>query len=337
VDRSRDLGASGKLYQSKADRAELLARVAELYYLDGRDQRSIASEMSTSRSNVSRLLTEARQRGIVEIRIHKALGRAHTIEDELVDAFDLLEARVLASRPDVGPDDALQRVGELAAAFLMEHITDGLTIGLSWGTSLAAMVDATRPGRSYEVEIVQILGGLSSVSVSLSGHELGRSLADRLGGTFNYLHAPAIVDSVELRNSLLRQPGIASVLKRAERADLAFVGIGSLGEGSSRALFSEAGLSKSEQRQLKSSGAVGDICARLFSIDGVPCEVSVNHRVIGVHLKDLPKIASVVGVAKGFEKAPGILGAVRGRFVNVLVTDESTAAEVIRLNEKTGT
>jgi DNA-binding transcriptional regulator LsrR (DeoR family) len=312
-------------------RAELLAQVAELYYLRGRDQSAIAEEVGTSRSNVSRLLTEARRKGIVEIRIHRPLGRARTLEDDLTARFRLKDARVLATAPRTTAHESLRRVGALAAGYLSDNLRDGLMIGLSWGTLLEAMVEAVFPPRAYEVEVIQLLGGLSWVSPALSGHELGRDLADRLGGRFSYLHAPAIVESPEVRNALLRQQGIAEVLRRGERSDIAFVGVGSLGVGSSAELFSEAGVTGAERKEMKASGAVGDVCARLFTITGERCDVEVDRRVVGIELEGLRSIPRVVGVARGLEKGPGILGALRGGFVNVLITDEPAAIEVMRL------
>ncbi|MDQ3767158.1 MAG: sugar-binding transcriptional regulator [Actinomycetota bacterium] len=317
------------------ERAELLAEVGELYYLHGRDQSSIAEEVGTSRSNVSRLLTEARRRGIVDIRINHPLGRALELERRLETEFGLEEARVLAARPGKVTRgrregrDTLNRVGRLGAVYLLEVLADGRTIGVSWGTSLEALVNAVAPTRPHAVEVVQLLGGLSWVSQSLSGHELGRRLADRLGGRFAYLHAPAIVDSTEARDLLLRQEGIADVLAKGRGADLALLGIGSLGTGSSRALFSRPELTSAERREIRSGGAVGDICARLFDRDGRPCEVAANRHVVGLDLADLEAIARRIGVACGLEKVAGITGALRGRLVNVLITDEATAAQVL--------
>jgi len=321
--------------RSEHERAELLAEVGELYYLHGRDQSSIAEEVGTSRSNVSRLLTEARRRGIVDIRINHPLGRALELERRLTTEFGLDEARVLAARPRGASGgggearDSLTRVGRLGAGYLLEVLSDGRTIGVSWGTSLEALVNAVAPTRAHAVEVVQLLGGLSWVSQSLSGHELGRRLADRLGGRFAYLHAPAIIDSTEARDLLLRQEGIADVLAKGRRADLALLGIGSLGTGSSRALFSRPELSSAERREIRSGGAVGDICARLFDRDGRACDVAANRHVVGLELHELKAIPRRVGVARGVEKVAGITGALRGRLVNVLITDEATAAKVL--------
>lgn len=191
-----------------------------------------------------------------------------------------------------------------------------------------------RSAHTYKIDVVQILGGLSSVSSSLSGHELGRDLANRLGGKFYYLHAPAVVDSVEVRDSLLRQPAIATVLARAQKVDIAFVGIGSLGTGSLRGVTDERGRTRciraqavaAEQRRRRC------VCVQLFTAESERCSSPINDRVIGVEPYDLRRIARVVGVARGLEKAKGVLGAVRARLVNVVVTDETTASEVLRLN-----
>lgn len=325
---------AGAVRVPEHDRAELLAEVGELYYLHGRDQSSIAEEVGTSRSNVSRLLGEARRRGIVDIRINHPLGRALELERRLANEFGLDEARVLATRPGRSIEgretaDPLRGVGRLGAVYLLDLLVDGLTIGVSWGTSLEALVNAVAPTRPQTVEVVQLLGGLSWVSQSLSGHELGRRLADRLGGRFAYLHAPAIVDSTEARDLLLRQEGIADVLAKGRKADLALLGIGSLGTGSSRALFSRPELTPAERREIRSGGAVGDICARLFDRDGSPCEVAANRHVVGLELDELRAVPRRVGIACGVEKVVGISGALRGRLVNVLITDEATAQQVL--------
>lgn len=313
------------------DRAELIALVAELYYLEELDQNQIAERIGTSRSNVSRLLTEARRKGVVEIRINRPLGRDGELEKEFAERMGIDEARVLAGQPGIGADESLRRVGSLAARYLQEMISDGLSIGVSQGTSLDAMVDGLSLQRSYSVDVVQLLGGLSSVSPDLSGHEIGRRLAQRLGGTFYYLHAPAIVDSPETRNALIKQPGIEDTLGRGASVDVAFVGVGALGVGTSKDLFAEAYLTRREQQDLLSSGPVGDVCARLFDIEGRSCKVSVEQRVIGISLKALRQIPKVVAVARGPEKAAGLLGALRGRFANALITDEPTALEILRL------
>lgn len=311
------------------DRLDLLANVAQMYYIDELDQREIAERIGLSRSNVSRLLTEARRRGIVEIRIRRPLGRAHALEEELLEVFGIKEARVLASRPGSGADSALAEVGALSARLLLERLQDGQSVGVSWGTSLEAMLAALQPRRAYAVEIVQLLGGLTWVSSALSGDRLGQRIADVLGGRFTPMLAPATIVSRALADDFLRQPGVADVIARGEQVDMAFVGIGSYTTGSARKLFGAAELTAAERKEIDRAGAVGDICARLFTIDGEICDLAINDRIAAISLQALRRVPYVVGIARGVNKSNGILGALRGHLVDVLVTDEATALAVL--------
>ena len=310
-------------------RVDLLADVAEMYYVDGLEQREIADKIGLSRSNVSRLLTEARRSGIVEIRIRRPLGRTRSLEQELVDTFGIADARVLAARPRQDAGTALAEVGALAARLLVERLQDGQTIGISWGTSLEALVGALHPPRAYSVDVVQLMGGLNWVSPALSGDRLGQRLADALGGRFTAMLAPATIVSSALADEFLRQPGIADVIERGRTADLSLVGIGSYKTGSARVLFENANLTAAERREIESAGAVGDICARLYTIDGEICDLRINDRIAAIGLDALRASRCVIGIARGVEKSEGMVGALRGRFVDVLVTDEPTALAVL--------
>jgi DNA-binding transcriptional regulator LsrR (DeoR family) len=317
---------------TETSRLELLADVAERYYIDGYGQNEIAAEFSLSRSNVSRLLTEARRVGIVEIRVHRPLGREDALERELQAVLGLAEARVLALPGVVGAEEALGRLGALASRLLMERLHDGLAIGLSWGMALEAMVRACSVSRSYDVEVVQVIGAVSSGSAAVSSHELGRQLANRLGGRFTGLHTLAVLASEAVAAGMLKEPAIERVLDRARSVQLAFVGIGALHVGSSQDLLAAADLSADEQRLLRTRGAVGEICARLFDIEGCPVAIPFDGRVAAVTLEELRSIPEVVGVAFGREKAGAIRGAARGGLVDVLVTDERTARSVLRMD-----
>lgn len=128
-------------------RLAMLAQIAELYFVHGLNQEQIARKTNYSRSMISRLLSEARDQGIVEIRVHHPLRRAVSLERDLQASFGLEHVRVLESGR-VFQSDALGRVGTLAAGLLSELIRDEMTIGVSWGSALAAVAGALRPQRA---------------------------------------------------------------------------------------------------------------------------------------------------------------------------------------------
>ena len=307
------------------DRAALI-KAARMYFLDGRSQDDVARALGTSRSNVSRMLTAARAQGIVEIRVHDQTSREKDLEQALQERFELSHARVAAFRPGV---DALAAAGDLAAQWLDESLRDGHVLGLSWGNSLQAMVESFSVDQPRSVEVVPLVGGLSTADSLVAGQELVRELAGRLGATYRYLHAPALLRSETARDALLAEPAVADVLQRAQTADIAMVGIGTVGTGSSREMLDGLGLTASERKSFLAGGPVGDTCCRFFDAAGRAIRGVVHDRVLAVELDDLRRIPAVIGVATGVAKAPGVLGALRGELVDGLITDASLALAIL--------
>ena len=310
------------------DPAMLLA-AARLYYQQDRSQAEIATTLGTSRSNVSRMLTEAQRQGIVEIRINDPAGRVHELEDELRSTFRLHEVRVAQTRnlPGLRGEDA---VGSQAARLLLDELKDSMTVALSWGHALQAMVYATTAEQEHHrLSLVQLVGGLSSVSNEISGQELVRDLAVRLGAEYRFLHAPATVESVVSRDALVAEPSIREALDDAGRADIAFVGIGTPTHGSSSAILESLTLTAAEREDFWSHRPAGDVAARYYTAEGTPVRGAVDDRVLGISLEALLEIPHVVGVASGRAKSPGVLGALRGRIIDSLVCDEALARSVL--------
>lgn len=326
LDASGSGAAAGRRLHVSARRSvEVLAEAARLYYVEALTQQQVASMLETTRSNVSRMLQAARDQGIVRFQIVRPLHRERALERSLVEQFGLREAIVLSA--DRG-GDTLPQVGELGAKWLAGHVEDGMQITLSWGRTLQAMVAAMQVGQAYDVEVVQ-LGGDLQLDPRESGHELVRELAACLGGRYSYLHAPAILDSPETVRELRGMQATASELDKARRADLALVGIGSFEHGFAEQLFRSPYLTAADRRDFDRVRPAGDILARFFDEEGVQLDTPLRHRVLALELDELREIPTVVGIAAGQEKARGILGALRGRLVDVLITDQPAAATAL--------
>jgi DNA-binding transcriptional regulator LsrR (DeoR family) len=311
---------------------ELLAKAARLYFVEDRSQDDVAAVLGTTRSNVSRMLKQARDLGIVEIRIMDPAKRDHELELALRNQFRLVDVRVLEVTPET---DVLSGVGRLAVRWLDETLRDGQVVALSWGQMLQAVVRAVDGLSRRDVEVVQLVGGLSALDSAVTGQELVRELSERMGARHRYLHAPALFGSAEALTVMLHEQAIADALDAAKAADIAVVGIGTPGVGSSGVLLDALGLSPAQRADFDASGAVGDICARFYDLSGTEVRSVVSERVLAVTLDDLRAIPTVAGAAAGREKALGILGALRGRIIDVLVCDQVAARSVLSL-DRTG-
>jgi deoxyribonucleoside regulator len=319
--------------QSDKSRLAYLAEVAWLYYDQGKSQQEVAEEMGVSRSAVSRLLTEAREKGVVEIIVHYPWRPSPGLEQRLVSTFNLKAARVLVA-DNKGYEQMLEGLGVLAARYLDGFLHDGMIIGISWGTALYQMIRAMRPRALPGVEVLQLIGATGAESIPTDGPILAQLLTSRLGGFCRYLHAPLIVDTEVARETLLQDRNIRETLARAERADVALVGIGC----TDTELYSlrRAGyITEEETQRVRTAGVVGDICAQHYSLAGQWLDIDINRRAIGVSLNTLSKIGMVIGVAGGSRKAAALLGALRGHYVNVLITDDQAAEKVLALHQST--
>jgi DNA-binding transcriptional regulator LsrR (DeoR family) len=308
---------------------ELLAKAARLYFLEDRSQDDVAAVLGTTRSNVSRMLKQARDLGIVQIRIVDPAMRDHELEQAVASRFGLAGVRVLEATPET---DVLPGVGRLAARWLEETLRDGQVVALSWGHTLQAMVRAADGLPHRDVEVVQLVGGLSALASAVTGQELVRELSERMGARHRYLHAPALFGSAEALAMMLQEQAIADALNAAKRADVAIVGIGTPGIGSSAALIDTLGLTPAQRADFDACGPAGDVCARFYDLSGHEVRSVVSERVLAVTLDDLRAIPTVAGVAAGREKAPGILGAVRGRIIDVLICDQEAARSALSLD-----
>jgi len=313
------------------ERTQLLIDVATLYYEQGLTQEQVAGSLGLSRSNVSRLLTEARKRGIVEIRVRHAQQTAPALEAQLTERFGLKGAHVMVTRTT---DRAmiLREVGAKAAEQLRYLLRSNTFLAMGWGRALYETVNAFRPSPVQNVHVVQMMGGIGAFNPAIDGAELARKLAEALGGQFHYLRAPFAVESHAVRQALLREVEISTVLEMVRQAELALTGIGSVRpelSGLARAGY----VSEDDLRAFEQAGAVGDICGRYFTARGEICELGLHQRVITVDPPSLRHIGCVMAIAAWVEKAPAILGALRGGYVDILVTEDAAAMEILRLDD----
>ena len=313
-------------------RTVFLARVASLYYDQNKSQQEISKELGVSRSAISRFLTEAREKGIVEIIVHYPWRTSTPLEQELLSTFSHLKAVRVLKTENKSYEEMLQGLGTLAAQFLDNILYDGMLIGISWGTALYHMIRAMQPHNLPGVEVVQLIGATGSENVPTDGPILARLLTDRVGGFPRYLHAPLIVENETVRETLLQTRNIQETLARAAQADVALVGIGC--PNSELYSLKRAGyVDEAETQQIRAAGVVGDICGHHYSLTGEWLDIDINRRAVGISLETFLNIDTVIGVAGGSRKGAAILGALCGRHINVLITDERAAQKVLALHQ----
>jgi DNA-binding transcriptional regulator LsrR (DeoR family) len=308
----------------------MIVNVARMYYEQDMSQDQIARVLLTSRSNVSRILSEAKKKGIVEFKVVEHSKRDTDLEQQLVSLFGLLTAYV-AKVPE-GTDE-YQAVGQIASHVFLNHMKPNAKIALSWGRSLEAMVDEIPENNRPDLTIIPLIGGMMEVPAAINGENLVRVLASRIRADFKILHSPTIVQSSAVKLAFMNEPSIKGVIELAKNADIAFVGIGSKGSTSSQYILEAAGLQEATHRPLFKN-VVGDIACRFYGENGEPVDQGLESRTVGLALSEIRKIKKVIGIAVGDDKPPGVLGALRGNLVTTLITTSACAKSVLELAGK---
>ncbi|HHV18568.1 MAG TPA: sugar-binding transcriptional regulator [Thermoanaerobacterales bacterium] len=302
----------------------LLTKVAQMYYDENKTQQEIADKYGISRPSVSRLLQKAREKGIVEIKVHNEFSFT-VLEKELEKKFNLRE--VIITPTD--ENESLKRLlAEAAAGYLTRVLKDHDIIGVSWGTTLAYISEYIK-NETRDVVFVPLVGGVGQSRLDVHSNQIVLNLARAFNGKWQLLHVPAIVDSEEVRESLLSDTNISKSLEIASNSNVALIGIGAPLAPNSTIL--ETGYYTDKiLNDLEKAGAICDLCSIFIDVDGKVCDVELNQRVIGISIDHLKKIPIVVGVAGGVDKHEAILAALKGRYINVLVTDEKTGNYLLR-------
>ena len=319
-----------------SEREDLLAMVASLYYKLHQSQAQIADRLGVSSSKVSRLLKEAWDRGIIEVHVRTPIPRDFALEQELIARYGLRDAYVLETTSDADENSLLVATGQLAASYLQRVISTfspGTTIGVAWGTGVQAAVNALPNSFGQKIDIVQLMGGVGALVID--GPDLARIVAAKLGGRHHDLHAPVLVEKPEVRTIFLSEPAVREGIHRAQAVQLAITGIGTVEDKASS--FLRAGLlTRSDLAQLRSAGVIGEMVGRFYDIQGCVDGIELNQRIIGIELDDLRRIPQVLAVARGIPKAAAILGALRGKYLTVLATDDMTARAILALDQGNG-
>jgi len=310
------------------DRA-LIVKVARMYYEQNMSQDQIARSLITSRSNISRILSVAKKRGIVEIKINESTKRETDIEEMLISRFGL-RAALVAKVPRSTSD--YKAVGQLAVQSFLNHLKPRVKVAISWGRSIQAMIDALDNENRPDLTFIPLMGGMTSIPSSYSGETLIRSLAEKFNADYQILHAPTIVQSPDIKLALMKEPSVAAVIDSARNADVAFVGIGSRGANSSIHILQSAGINEKDNPDFYSKWA-GDLAGRFFDRDGKSISKQLDSRTVGLELSEISKMKRVVGVAAGDEKTEGILAALRGGLISELVTSSNCALKLLEAAE----
>ena len=180
----------------------ILVKVANMYYIDNMKQSEIAKKMGVDRTTISKYLKRASEQGIVKITVD------NDIYDELELAmekrFGLKESFVVPKSIDL--QVVKQNMGLAGLGLLRRIVEPGQVIGLAWGTSIKELVNQAGRERisPMDIDFVPLDGGPENIESEYHVNTLCFQLAHIFGGRSNYIYAPAITRTAEIRDAIVQ-------------------------------------------------------------------------------------------------------------------------------------
>ncbi|PWH06196.1 transcriptional regulator [Brachybacterium endophyticum] len=313
-------------------RRDAAFEAARMYYQQGQTMEAIASHLNISRSTVSRLLSSAREEGIVRVSLHApGARRAGDLQKEVAEAFGV-RVRVVPSAPEDTERERLDAVAAEGAALVQSLQQPDSVMGMAWGTTVAALVEAAEVRPVPGLAIVQLNGainpqgsGLGYVSSVLA------QAASSWGADVHLFPVPAFFDHPETREALWRERSVRQVLALQSRCRLAVFGVGAFDAEVPSHVYTSGYLSARDVHDLRSDGVVGDVCTTFLRSDGSWEDVPLNARGTGPTPADLARIPRRVLVAAGPRKAAPLRAALLAGCATDVVMDEVTATRLTHL------
>lgn len=303
---------------------------AHLYYVQHRTMQAIAAEFQTSRSTVSRLLSYAREAGIVSIDLRNPDDALESLASDLRDAYGI-RAVVVPTPDDLDQDERMRRVAVTAGHHLREFMEPNAVLGVAWGSTIAQVSRHLLPKPLHGVVVVQLNGSGNhhTSGLAYASEILGR-LAHAFDGTVQQFPVPAFFDDPATKRAVWRERSTQRVLTLQERMNAVVFSVGAADAMSPSHVYAGGYLDDEEVEELRRADVVGDVATVFYRADGSSADLALNGRATGPSLALLRTVPLRLCVVADPGKAQSLQGALAADLVTHLVIDETTARRVLQ-------
>ena len=308
----------------------MLVRCAHFYYREKLNIQDVGARLGISRFRVSRYLKEAEDRGIVEIRINDTGLHYETMAVEIEEKYDVKQIVVVPVTSDMESESVRKAVGHKGAEILRGSNHD-MTVGITWGRTIAHMVENLSDDQLRAQTICELTGGLGMINAGQPTSALASLFAAKTEAQCFQMSGPIIASDSRIAKAFLDDLSITRTLDMARQSDIAICGIATL---TGKSMLSHAGLLSDEDYEaLKELGAVGSIIGRFYNASGKEVESDYKDRAIAIAWENFLNIPERIVLAGGWNKLECIKGLLRGGMATTIVLDNITASSLLEDDE----
>lgn len=297
----------------------LMTKIAWYYYFENMTQQEISKHLGITRMRVVKLLDKARQTGIIQFKIKPNPYNRLQKENSLIEKYNLKDVYVVPTNPK--PEEANETIAKAAAMYVEDLITENCFINFGYGDTLSRTINHLATNIDTPVSFVSLTGGVS--------HYLPNVNSNFFNTKLYLVPAPLAASTKSMANAISSESSVQEIYNMTKLASITIVGIGSTSEDST--IINSGVINKNDLLLLKMQGAVGDILAQFIDQDGNLIDTELHSRLISTPISSLKDLNNVIGVACGDDKVLAIDAALKSSNLDILITDENTASQLINL------
>jgi len=301
----------------------LMIKISWYYYIDNMTQQRISEFLGISRVRVVRLLEKARTTGIIQFKIREDSASRLQLEKKLAETYSLKDTFIVPSPPnDISVNENIARA---AAMYINNRLGNNNFINMGYGDTQSRILNNLATMAERPLSVVSMTGGVS--------YYLPNNMSTIFNAKLYLIPSPLLVSSKEVVEAIRNEGSINEISRMLQLSSLSVVGIGSMGDNAT--IIKSGILSKNDLLYLQMKGAVGDILCHFIDKDGNLVETNIEERLITTPLSTLLNLNNVIGVAAGDDKVTAINAVLKGGYIDILITDESTAFQLLETTQET--
>ncbi len=312
----------------------LIYKVCSLYYEDDMRQQEVSDYLGISRATVSRMLQKGKESGIVRVEVINPVQFSYNkLEKALERKYGLKEVIVVESSALDTKTESVSRMYERAALYLSQFFKDGDWIGVTMGHTLHNIVKTNRAfEKDKKLMFVPIVGGIGQSTidkVDVQSNRIAQEFSRKFGGTYTQFLSPAVFSEQKAMEYFLKEKSISYIFDDFQKLDTLIMGIG-IPQRVESTLVRAGYITGENLEKFARDGMAGDIALHFFDEDGDTEKFrAFNDRVAGMPLEMMKKVRNRIGIAGGENRAEAIRGAIKGGFINMLITNIDAAEKLL--------
>ena len=312
----------------------LIYKVCSLYYEDDMRQQEVSDYLGISRATVSRMLQKGKESGIVRVEVINPVQFSYNkLEKALERKYGLKEVIVVESSALDTKTESVSRMYERAALYLSQFFKDGDWIGVTMGHTLNNIVKTNRAfEKDKKLMFVPIVGGIGQSTidkVDVQSNRIAQEFSRKFGGTYTQFLSPAVFSEQKAMEYFLKEKSISYIFDDFQKLDTLIMGIG-IPQRVESTLVRAGYITGENLEKFARDGMAGDIALHFFDEDGDTEKFrAFNDRVAGMPLEMMKKVRNRIGIAGGENRAEAIRGAIKGGFINMLITNIDAAEKLL--------